>query len=73
MNRSASILPPNRRHVSANTESIPDIPLELLQDLERRFPDKAPTIGTSSEKVWYNAGAASVVRFLRHHYDRQNQ
>lgn len=37
----------------------------LLELLSRKYPDRAPTPGTPLDKVWFDAGAAELVRFLR--------
>ena len=41
------------------------IPEELIEEIAAAFPDRAPTIGTDMSKVWFDAGAAYVVRWLR--------
>ena len=52
---------------------LPPIPKELLEVLEKRFPDKAPVLGQDMATIMFNAGQANVVRLLRHHFNLQNQ
>lgn len=53
----------------------PPIPKDLLEWLEARIPDKAPSEAdlTDMSRVAFKAGSVSVVRFLRHIYELQNQ
>lgn len=37
----------------------------LLKLLSQVFPDRCPTPGTPTDRVWFDAGAAAVVRYLR--------
>lgn len=41
------------------------IPEELIEELAAAFPDRAPRPGTSVDQVWFDAGCAYVVRWLR--------
>ena len=41
------------------------IPEELIEEVAAAFPDRAPTVGTDPSKVWFDAGCAYVVRWLR--------
>jgi hypothetical protein len=51
----------------------PLVSKELLAELEKRFPDRAPEIGDSHDSILIQTGQVSVVRFLRHQFDLQNQ
>lgn len=51
----------------------PNIPKELLEALEKRFQDKAPDLQDTIDAVRYQSGQVSVVRFLRHQFNLQNQ
>lgn len=53
--------------------SFPGVPLMLLEELERRFPDKCPDPSTPDRQVWINAGAVSVTRFLRQMFNIQQE
>jgi hypothetical protein len=49
----------------------PDVPLGLLEHLERHYPDRAPDLDTPEREVWAKAGEARLIRKLRHHFDEQ--
>jgi hypothetical protein len=51
----------------------PPIPKELLEVLEKRFPDVSPEITDSLDLVRFKTGQVSVVRLLRHQFTLQNQ
>ncbi len=40
------------------------IPEELIDEIAAAFPDRAPAPGTDMNRVWFDAGAAYVVRWL---------
>lgn len=37
----------------------------LIEELARLYPDRAPSLGTPEQTVWFDAGAVSVVRFCQ--------
>ena len=43
-----------------------------MESLEARWPDVCPDPQTSADAVRIKMGEVGVVRFLRHHYDKQN-
>ena len=47
------------------------IPLELVVELERRYPLRRPTPGQSIESIFEQSGKVAVVEFLRHSYEEQ--
>lgn len=51
----------------------PAIPKELLDVLERRFPDIMPDHDDPLDVIRYKQGQVSVIRFLKHQFDKQNQ
>lgn len=51
----------------------PDIPEEIVKALEEMYHDRCPDIHESERQIFMNAGAVSVVRFLRSEFDRQNK
>lgn len=57
----------------SSPKPLPDIPKALLEELERRFPDRAPELSLSDREVWAKAGEARLIRFLRHQFDEQNR
>lgn len=52
---------------------VPPIPREILEYLERIFPDKAPDLSDSDREVWAKAGEQRVIRKLRAEFSIQNQ
>lgn len=54
-------------------DKLPIIEENLLDYLERVFPDKAPEPEMSDREVWMARGAIGVVRKLRAIYDEQNE
>jgi hypothetical protein len=51
----------------------PVIPADLLDELDRRFPERSAELNWSDREVWLKAGERSVVRFLRARFDEQNE
>jgi hypothetical protein len=49
------------------------VPKELLEHLEKQFPDKCPAPDATDREVWMAVGAASVVRSLRSILNRQSK
>lgn len=59
----------------ANSENTrhPAVPKELLEHLERAYPDRAPDPSDSERVVWMKAGTADLIRKLRHHFTKQTE
>jgi hypothetical protein len=51
----------------------PLVPKDLLEELEKRFADKAPLRGAKIDDIMFDAGQVCVVRMLRHQFNLQNQ
>ena len=51
----------------------PNIPKELLEVLEKWYPDRSPELTDSVDSIRHQAGQVSVVRLLRHQFNLQNQ
>lgn len=51
----------------------PVISKELLEVLEKRFPDRAPDLDEPLDQVRFKSGQVSVVKLLKHQFDLQNQ
>jgi hypothetical protein len=51
----------------------PPITKELLDELEKRFPDLMPDFNDSIETIRFKQGQVSVIRFLRTTFDSQNR
>lgn len=54
----------------SNEKNFPQVPKELLEELERRFPDRVPD-PTACPKVAY--GNVLVVRLLRSKFNQQQE
>lgn len=52
-------------------KTFPPIPRDLLDELERRFPDRMPD-STNTDELLRKQGNVQVVRFLRKQFDLQN-
>jgi hypothetical protein len=50
----------------------PAIPADLLEELERLFPERSAELQWTDREVWLKAGQCSVVRLLRAKFDEQN-
>ena len=51
----------------------PPIDHATVDWLERVFPNRAPRIQMSEKEVWFTAGQAHVVEFLREQVKRQSE
>lgn len=57
-----------------DSKRFPEIPLSVVEELEKRFPSKVPTSKSFNfDEFRYLQGQVSVVEFLRHHFTLQNQ
>ncbi|SCW77106.1 hypothetical protein SAMN02927900_04768 [Rhizobium mongolense subsp. loessense] len=54
-------------------ERFPHIPKDLIEALDKRFPERTPSLKTSFEEIRWKGGERAVVRFLLEQYDRQNE
>jgi len=54
-------------------EYFPLIPQDLLDALEKRYPERSPEIDWSDRKIWWASGERAVIRFLRQKFKEQNQ
>ncbi len=50
----------------------PPIDERLVAALATKFPDEAPALSMSDKEVWFNAGAAHVVKWLALKLEEQN-
>lgn len=51
----------------------PEITSQLLTFLERHYPAQSLNMNDSDRKIWYDAGARSVVNFLRRRHEEQSE
>jgi hypothetical protein len=54
------------------TKKFPLVSKELLEELEKRFPDRLPDYMESNDSIRYRSGQVSVIRLLRHQFELQN-
>ncbi|QXV74653.1 hypothetical protein [Rhizobium phage RHEph21] len=59
--------------MSKDEDRFPHIPKDLVEALDKRFPERTPSLKTSLEEIRWKGGERAVVRFLLEQYDRQNQ
>ena len=50
---------------------IPPISNAMLNALDARFPERSPSLGDDYSKLMFDAGARSVIRFLKAEYEEQ--
>jgi hypothetical protein len=51
----------------------PPVSKEILEWLERLFPDRAPDLKHSTDEIRFRSGQVSVVRKLRSEYEAQTK
>jgi hypothetical protein len=56
-----------------DNNKFPTVPKELLDELEKRFPDRLPPTPVELEDYLYLQGQQAVVRLIRHQFNLQNQ
>lgn len=54
-------------------KKFPPITKELLEELERRFPDIMPETDLGLETIRFKQGQVSVIRLLRTNFEFQNR
>lgn len=59
--------------VKVTGEKVPHIPLEVLEYLERTYPDRAPDPTTPERIIWTDVGHVEVCRHLRQLFNRQKE
>lgn len=52
--------------------TFPDIPKQLLDELNRRFPERSPEPNWDDRKIWTEVGKRQLVRLLNIEFDKQN-
>lgn len=50
---------------------LPALSQELINKLDKLFPDKCPLLTDSDREVWYKVGQRSVINYLQQTYDDQ--
>jgi hypothetical protein len=51
-------------------QNFPSVPKDLLEELEKRFPDRVPNKDVNHHEVY---GQVSVIRLLRRNYEEQHK
>lgn len=51
----------------------PYVSKELLDYLQRLFPDRLPELTDNDRSIWFNRGAAEVTRHLQRLYEQQQE
>jgi len=54
-------------------EQFPPIPKPLLDELNKRYPERSAELDWSDREVWVRAGERRVIRFLNEMFKRQNE
>ena len=54
-------------------DRFPEVNKVLLEELDRRFPDKCPEMSFTDREIWFYAGQRSVVRLLKEKFREQNE
>jgi hypothetical protein len=54
-------------------QDFPLIPEDLLEALEKRFPDRCPDPQWSERRIWIEVGKREVVKFLKRTFAEQNE
>lgn len=54
-------------------QSLPVVPQDLLEALEKRFPDRCPDPQWTDREIWMRVGEQRVIRFLRSVFNQQNE
>lgn len=56
-----------------DNERLPPISVELINVLDKRFPDQCPKLDEIDRMIWFAAGQRAVVDFLIEQHKRQNE
>ncbi len=54
-------------------DEFPPISQNLIEELNRLFPEISADLKWSEKEVWFRSGQRSIVRFLNSHYIKQNE
>jgi hypothetical protein len=52
---------------------LPALSKDLIDKLDKLYPDKCPLLTDDDRMVWYKSGQRSVINYLRQIYDEQLQ
>lgn len=57
--------------LEARQRPVPNIPKDLIEDLDRRFPHRCPRPEDPERGIWIYSGKRELVEFLKEAYRRQ--
>jgi len=52
---------------------LPALSQELINKLDKLFPDKCPLLTDTDREIWFKVGQRSVINYLQQTYDEQLQ
>ena len=52
---------------------LPLLSKDLIDKLDKLYPDKCPQLTDDDRMIWYKTGQRSVINYLKHIYDEQLQ
>ena len=52
---------------------LPALSKDLIDKLDKLYPDKCPLLTDEDRMVWYKSGQRSVINYLKNIYDEQLQ
>jgi hypothetical protein len=52
---------------------LPALSQDLINKLDKLFPDRCPLLTDSDRDVWFKVGQRSVINYLQQTYDEQLQ
>ena len=52
---------------------LPALSQDLINKLDKLFPDKCPLLTDTDREIWYKVGQRSVINYLQQTYDDQLQ
>ena len=52
---------------------LPALSQDLINKLDKLFPDKCPLLTDTDREIWYKVGQRSVIDYLQQTYDDQLQ
>jgi len=54
-------------------DNFPYVPKDLLEALEKLYPERTPEPEWSDREIWMRVGERRVVRFLKRIFEQQNE
>ncbi len=61
------------RTMTSDELVLPALSKDLIDKLDKLYPDKCPLLTDEERMVWYKSGQRSVINYLRQIYDEQLQ